>query len=225
MTTNERRQQEMFQRVAEFGRTHRDRFSASGAAASAFAAVAAAAQIIGEQSLVPSARSTEGARLKAATRAALANSLMVIARTARPIASDTPAIADVFLMPRPRSDSRLLIAGRQFARDAEKVSGRFIALGLPEDFIASLLARVDDLERARGVRDRGIRDNVAARTRIGIARASAFAAIRRLDIIVANALRDDPALLAVWKRDRKVDYLRRARRPSSHRRKAASASE
>lgn len=55
----------------------------------------------------------------------------------------------------------------------------------------------------------------SARAGIQAALSSGFAAVRKLDIVVANQLQDDPMTRAVWERDRRVDYSRRTRKAAS----------
>jgi hypothetical protein len=45
------------------------------------------------------------------------------------------------------------------------------------------------------------------------AMASGLDAVRTLDVIVRNTLRGDPRMIAVWARDRRIDYRRRPRKP------------
>jgi hypothetical protein len=42
--------------------------------------------------------------------------------------------------------------------------------------------------------------------------AAAMDAVHTLDVMVTNQFSGDPATLAVWQRDRKVEYTRRVRR-------------
>ena len=45
------------------------------------------------------------------------------------------------------------------------------------------------------------------------AMASGLDAVRTLDVIVRNTLGGDPRVMAVWARDRRIDYRRRSRKP------------
>jgi hypothetical protein len=55
-------------------------------------------------------------------------------------------------------------------------------------------------------------EQVAARARIAASLDAAVAAVRTLDVIVANHLASDPVTQAVWKRDRRVAYPNRSRK-------------
>jgi hypothetical protein len=55
-------------------------------------------------------------------------------------------------------------------------------------------------------------ERVAARTSIRDALASARAAVRKLDVIVANHPSIGASVREVWKRDRRVDYTVRSRK-------------
>jgi len=106
----------------------------------------------------------------------------------------------------------LLTAGRKFARDAEPFSSQFVVHGMPVTFVADLNALVDGFERA--LRDRGVgrESRRAARARTHAALASGRAAVRSLDAIVINHLREDVVTRTVWERDRRIVYPERAKR-------------
>ncbi len=215
MNTNEVRRYEMLQRVQKFGETHRELFPASETGGEAMAAVAAAVRQLSEQAVSKVTTAQGGKRAKALARRALTLRLEAVRRSARAIAEDDPGFDDPFQMPRSRSAQALLIAGRAFVREAEARKERFLAYRSPETFVTSLSVLVDALEQAIHSREAG-RDGVAsARAGIQAALASGFAAIRKLDVIVVNQLQDDPMTLAVWERDRRVDYSRRVRKAAS----------
>jgi hypothetical protein len=49
----------------------------------------------------------------------------------------------------------------------------------------------------------------------GTALQAGFAAVQKLDVLVANLLHDDPVTLAVWERDRRVEYWSRGEAASA----------
>jgi len=82
---------------------------------------------------------------------------------------------------------------------------------MPETFVADLLALVDSFERA--LRDRGAGTDArrVARASTKAALASGLAAVRSLDAIVTNHLRDDAVTRTVWERDRRIVHRERAK--------------
>jgi hypothetical protein len=151
----------------------------------------------------------DGASPKTTGRTALVQRLGAISRTARAIGEDTGGLEDRFHLPEPQSDQALLTAGRVFAQDAEAFKSHFVAHAMPKTFIADLVKAVDRFERAIHDRDAGKDEHTAARASIEAALSSGMAAVRGLDVMVANRLQDDPVTLAVWERDRKVRYPNR----------------
>jgi hypothetical protein len=105
----------------------------------------------------------------------------------------------------------LLTTARKFARDAEPLSSRFLAHGMPTTFVADLRALVDSFERALRDRGAGREGRRAARARTRAALSSGLAAVRSLDAIVTNHLRDDAVTRTVWERDRRIVYRERAK--------------
>ncbi len=65
---------------------------------------------------------------------------------------------------------------------------------------------VDCYERALRNRERGKMENTAARVRVATMLASGMAATRRLDVMMTNHLRKDPAITAQWLYDSRVQY-------------------
>ena len=200
----------MLVRVRDFGRAHADLFPASSLAHQRFAAVGEAVQQLSAHT-VSTLSSVQGTSTKAMARADLTDRLAAIGQTARVLADETPGLEEKFLLPRVPSDQALLMTARVFAQDAEPMADRFIAHFLPKTFLADLEAAIGRFEQAIHERDAGKDHRVAARARIKAVLASGDAAVRALDAMVANRLRDDPATLAVWKRDRRVQYPNRPR--------------
>jgi len=208
MNTIERRQYEMLVRVREFGGGYGHLFPASSVARQNFAIVAAAVKELDAQAVAHmTARVSARAHRKTLAREALAARLQAIMRTARVLAAETPGLDQQFQVPPPRAkDHMLLTAARKFARDAEPFSRQFVAHGMPATFVADLDALVDDFERA--LRDRRLAHDArrAARASMTAAVSAGLSAVRSLDAIVINHLRDDAVTRTVWARDRRIAY-------------------
>jgi hypothetical protein len=104
-----------------------------------------------------------------------------------------------------------LMTARAFAHDAAPIADRFIAHVMPKTFLADLEAAIGRFEQATHEREAGKDERIAAKARIEAAVTSGLAAVRALDAMVGNRLRDDPVTMAVWKRDRRVQYPNRPR--------------
>ncbi|MBI3399836.1 MAG: sigma 54-interacting transcriptional regulator [Acidobacteria bacterium] len=147
----------------------------------------------------------EASSSKAAARAALRGALRAISRTARALALDTPGLDNKFRLPFTYGSQALLNAGRAFAQDARPLAAEFVAHSLPPTFLKDLDTDIQRFEAAIREHAAGIGAHVAARAAIDAAIEGGLTAIQRLDAIVLNRLRDDPAMLAVWERARHVE--------------------
>jgi hypothetical protein len=202
---------DMLLRVSAFGAAHRDLFPASALGGRMFAALGTAVRQLNGCVTAQAAgdgASREGAISKRAARAALREALVPIAGTARALALDTPGLDGKFRLRQTCSDHDLAITARTFAADAAALSRHFIEHGMPASFVADLRNKLEAFERSA-------RDHVAAReTRVvagaGIESAmeAALTALHRLDAVVPNRLRDNPALHAAWASARRVTRMR-----------------
>jgi hypothetical protein len=204
------RRYEMLVRVRDFGAAHADLFLDSSLARETFAAVGEAVEQLTAHT-VSKLLAVRGTPTKEMARAGLHDRLAAISQTARAIAEHTPGLEEKFVLPEMPSDQVLLMAARVFARDAEPLADRFIAHVMPKTFLADLEDAIGRFEQAIHQREAGKDERIAARARIKAALASGDAAARALDAMVGNRLRDDPATMAVWKRDRRVQYPNRPR--------------
>jgi hypothetical protein len=201
----------MLVRVKGFGEAHRDLFPESTTGGQAFATVAAAVTQLSAHTVSKQSTAREGRRAKAMARAALLERLDTIGRTARAIAEVAPGFDDPFRVPRRQTDDQLVMTGRVFVQDAEASRSRFLGHRLPETFVADLLELIEKFEQT--IRNHEARSNAHAVARAGIAGAllSGLAAVRQLDVIVANELVGDPTALAGWEHERRVTYPNRPR--------------
>ena len=152
-----------------------------------------------------------GTSTKAMARKALSDRLEAIVVSARAIGQNTPGLEDKFRNPNPRTDQSLITAGRLFARDAEAFKAQFIARAMPKTFIADLEGLVEAFDQAIREREAERNAHTAARASIEAAVSAGMLAVRQLDAVVVNHLHDDPVTMAVWKRDRRIQYPHRSR--------------
>lgn len=193
---------EMFLRVREFGHAHRQLFPASSTAHTSFAALAAAVDRIKTHTTAATLTAAEGRKTKKMLREAINDRLIAIVRTSRELSTEHLDVT--FRLPAKGSDARLLATAQAFIRDCQAVKDQFVALDLPDNFDTELQQLVDRFEEVAGGRRAGKARVKTANLGLQAAMADAYRVIRRLDVVVANRLKDDPVLLAVWKTERRV---------------------
>jgi hypothetical protein len=147
-----------------------------------------------------------------AARATLRESMKAIARTARVMALDTPGLENNFRLPRSGSDSTLLHTARAFANAALPLKAEFIRHELEPTFVEEFASDIADLERAMGGQNTGRDAHVFATASVDSTAERGMNAVRKLDAIVRNKFRDDPATLAAWESARHVESPTRARK-------------
>jgi hypothetical protein len=208
MNAYETRQYEMFQRVREFGNTHRDLFPDPGIALDTFTALAGViAELAATDIAKRSASATARGDRKAAARAALGALLLKVSQTARVIREHGFEMPP-FELPGANTAQAMLTTARQFARDAVPYDAEFVRHGV---VTSTLTAAANTLEAAMRDRGNGRAGQLLAATRIRELTASAFKHLRTLDVLVKNELAGDRSLQSVWKRARRVEDTRRTR--------------
>jgi len=209
MKTIEMRRYEMLVRVRDFGRTYGNRFPESTYAGTLFAAVDAAVEQLGEHTVSRLCAARDASAVREHAREALHDRLDAMSRTAQAFGAGTPAVQEKFQLPDADDDQTLLAAGRLFGRDAKEFQKEFVGHGLPATVLADLEALVSRFAEAIAECDAGRDEHTAARAGIESAIASGLDAVRKLDVLVTNVLRDDPMAMAVWQRDRRVQWPRK----------------
>lgn len=131
------------------------------------------------------------------------------------IGLDTAGFEAPFRLPRHFTPQTLITTGRLFVESARPAQDRFVAYGMPEDFVARLETLVKEFDGAVNTLESGLDTHTKASVSIRTALAQGAEAVKRLHVIVLNRFQHDQATLAVWGRDRKVDYARRVRRVSA----------
>ena len=142
--------------------------------------------------------------------------MQAITRTARMMAIDTPGLENKFRLPRSGSDPALLQTARAFAADALPLKAEFLRHEMHESFIEDFKEEIADLERAMGQQNTGRGAHVSATASVESAAERGMNAVRKLDAIVRNKFREDPATLAAWESARHVESAPRTRKRSSN---------
>jgi hypothetical protein len=156
----------------------------------------------------------EGRHARETARGALIDRLRSIQRTARVIARKSPGFADRFKMPNAdrAADQAILAAGRIFTDAAESLQPQFQAHGMPDTFVADVRRLVEAFDASIRNREAGREQRAVAQKGVSAALAAGLAAVRTLDVIVANQLGGDADAMAAWEHDRKVGLPRRAKK-------------
>jgi hypothetical protein len=206
---------EMFVRVLAFMAERASSFPAGTLAAQANEELRKAAEgltgaVTTQATGLSSAQRATAERL--AARETLRETLQAIARTARAMALEITGLENKFRLPRSGSDSELLLAARSFLREAPPLKAEFLKHEMPESFLEELGEQIADLERAMGQQNTSRGAHVSATASVESAAERGTNAVRKLDAIVRNKFRDDPATLAAWESARHVESAARTRK-------------
>ena len=203
MTKRERVQYQMFLRVPDFGATHNDRFPESSTGGQLFATVARAAAQIEAQSSARFKAGSEGRHGKVA-RVAMWGWMRDIARTSRSVSRQDASRRTALRVPLKANDEALLTAARVFLEQGTLVSDAFVQLGLDANWHDTFKSTIDTFEASLKDRRSGRYGVSAAHASIKASLAEGFDALHTLDVVVANSLKGNPALIPAWLRCRRV---------------------
>lgn len=206
MRRKQRYRYEMFVRVRDFGMANRDVFPESSKAGRGFADVTAAVGAIEDHLTKRDIARVEARLVKASTRAAVANYMKAIVKTARRATMDEPGPSP-FVLPARHTAAALLSAARAFIDESKPREATFVEFGLPADFISTFTGLVEQLQEAVDVRNSGRALRARAQSGIEDALTRGLEIIRNLDVLVANALVGDPVRLGYWRSARRIDGL------------------
>lgn len=207
MNVHEIRRYQMLTRVRDFGARYKPLFAPFALAQQMFAEVDAAISAADERANDETSgrrRAQEHTAAKGAARATLLHRLAAVRRTARVLVLDGRSVAGRFTLPRSPRAAELVATARAFISHAAPLEAAFVEHAMPPAFLSDLAAAIDDVESAMHNRFMATGAHIAARVGIETSVAAGFAAVRRLDVLVANHLDDHPELLAAWKTARRV---------------------
>jgi hypothetical protein len=193
----------MLVRVRDFGTANKDQFAEASPAAQMFERVGESVQQLEQFVKQKTTATSLTAKEKAAARRALQVRLSAVNRTARGIAAVDPTFRNKFRLPKKVNTENLLNTGRVFLQEAQPLTDIFAAHALQ---VADLEAAVTRFEASIRNRDAGKELSAQAKAKIDEALAAAMKAVRLLDAIVRNQLKNDTGLLAIWAQDRIVPY-------------------
>ena len=156
-----------------------------------------------EQVAANTATVSASAARTSSAREVLLEQLTKIAATARVISESNADLGAHFKLA-DASNSQLLTTAHGFLKNAAPFADAFVAHGMVPTFLEDLRASIDTFDRARRDRGTGEDQRLTARASFQMAMADARAALRKLDVIVANHAGLDPAVRQAWEQDRRV---------------------
>jgi hypothetical protein len=202
MTGIERRRYEMLVRVRNFGQTHASLFASSPAVQKTFALLDEAInELTTTDGRKLAAKTSARGDRKAVARRALKDLLTRVSLLSKNLSAEgrpMPALE----LPRSKSDVSLLSAGRQFAVDTKPIEAELDAHGMGP---ATIGATTDAF--AAAVSDQGMSrsEHVRSNARISELLAAAIRAVRRLDLVISNALGHNSVIQAEWTQLRRLE--------------------
>ena len=138
----------------------------------------------------------------------LRDHMALIAGVAKVELKGTPEIEPLRMQKTRIRTADLFRAATAMADAAEPFSSVFIGAGLPQDFIAQLLAAADAMMASVREREQSIGKRTGATTGISAQLQLGRTTIGALDRFVTSALNDNPALLTNWKTLRRVRFVK-----------------
>jgi hypothetical protein len=205
-------------RVRNFDATHDGLFPAGTLARDLFDAVAGCVNDIEWHAAAESSGRgavRQGTAGKAASRAAIAEDLTIIRRTARSMAVVIPGLDDKFRLPRKPTDQGLLDTARAFLADAEPLKPEFLRREVPERVFQDLATNLAAFETALNAQYTGKGESTTAAASTDAAFERGLGALRQLDPIVCNKLHNNSAALAAWQAAKRTERPWRHSKPET----------
>lgn len=146
-------------------------------------------------------------------RESLRAQVAAVSDTAKVIATEHPELRGMFQYARADHSDRTLIAtARSFAEAAAPFKSLFVQYELPQTFIDSLNADADALEQQMALQNEGSGGRVTTNASIEQGLGRVEECVDKLDVIVRNKYRDDPAKTAAWESARRLERAARSKR-------------
>jgi hypothetical protein len=204
MNRKQRYRYEMLVRVRDFGTANAQLFPGSSKGGRLFGQVSAAVAAVEDHLTRRDRARVEARRVKATTRAAVTGYMVTIARTARRVTAGEPRPSP-FKLTGSQTAAAVLSKARLFIAEARPREAAFVEFGLAPTFIRDFTALVDQLDEAVTVRLNGRGWRLKAQTGIENALRSGADALTNLDVLVPNALHDDPVREGHWRGARRIE--------------------
>ena len=144
-------------------------------------------------------------------RDSLRAQLAAVSDTAEVIGLDHPEVRGLFPRARPdNTDQTLLAVARAFVAAATPLKALFVEYELAPDFITRMDTDADAFEAQMTRQTEGTGSRISTNAAITAALGRVDELVDRLDIVVSNKYRKDPARLAAWQ---SAHHVERAPRP------------
>ena len=202
MNNRQRRHSERGERVRDFTSTLNAFFPAGSRGAECISKIG---QLVERVHALDASRETNIRAARAVTvakggaRAELESMLRQIARTARAIGMDDPALKDKFRLPAGSlSNQALMSTARSFLAEAVPLKDRFIAFGMSAEFFNTLEQKIESFEGHANRQHTSASARAADNVSLDGALDELGAEIERFDTIMRNTFAGDAATLAAW---------------------------
>jgi hypothetical protein len=219
---------DMLRSVFEFGRANADKFPQDSFGGQAFAALGeGVGKLTAQRTQLNVAQrhalaSTNG---REAAREALAQQLEAISLASIGISIDVPGMDRKFTLPdHPYRDKALIQTGAEFLQAAAPLKEHFVGHQLPADFLESLRAAVEGLDKAVAEKKRVKESRSEATLEFDNLMDTALTNLQRLDAIVPNVLRND-SRIGAWQVARRVAREARSRKTGAKKPEEANGSK
>lgn len=154
----------------------------------------------------------QGTEGREGARTALRRMVKTAWDTHKTITLDHPDIKGLFESPsKIKNDQALVRAARAYADSAASLAGLFAENGLPATFFNDLRAQADSFGAHTTLQNAGVGEGVDANAALEETLRQMDEVVERLDTIITNKYRDDPAKLAAWESARRVERAPRAK--------------
>jgi len=135
-----------------------------------------------------------------------------ISRTARAIGREHPEVVSKFRLPVDIGDEALLETARAFARNATPLRDTFVAHEFAPTFIEELQAAIAQFEQVAKTQTETRGAQVRATASLDACMSKAMDALYRLDGMVPNKIKGNPALEREWSVARRLPSARSSKR-------------
>jgi hypothetical protein len=217
MQDSEVRQLDRGNRVQEFASAHASLFPAHSHAAEVVANHSNAVAEVKHQAVRQDAAALdrqESTAQKDAAIKSLVELMRPVNQTARSMDKQQPGFADQFRMPR-YSDQAILNRAGAFIAEAAPVAVEFTKRGLPESFVADMQSAVERVVAAEARQSVALANQTEATAALRLALKKEQDAMRELNAIMRNQLRNDPALLAAWESASRIESAPKKKTPTT----------
>lgn len=209
MNARQRRLHERAQRVVLFVESRSEDFPDGSRGAGLLTQIKAELATLGAHDvarMVSASKKEQGSAGRRTTREELRSILSAVMNTGQTLGLDRPEMRGLFSFPdADRSDQTLVTSARAAADAATPFVSLFVECGLPPTFIADLRALADSLENYISLQAEGLAGRADSNVSTEETLKHITGLIERLDNIIRNKYRDDPATLLAWERARHVE--------------------